>query len=106
MHSFQQQEELHAIGANAILANAHRETIKPCRYTFPVTTFADAVGLAATFTDLVLSVLPTVQTSFAEDGGQEIGLINLVSARPFLQLSVSDASLFSRLDWLHHCPRR
>jgi len=74
------QEELHAIGANAILSNAGREPIKPCKYQFPVNTYESAIALAATFTDLVLSVLPLAQTTFATDGGQETGLIQLVGS--------------------------
>lgn len=53
-----QQEELHAIGANAILASAKQQTISPCRYQFPVSDFESAIALANTFTDIVLGVLP------------------------------------------------
>jgi len=75
-----QQEELHAIGANAILANAGKPTIKPCKYNFPVTSYDTAIALANTFTDVVLGVLPQAQTVFASDGGQELGLVNLIGS--------------------------
>ncbi|KAL8690721.1 MAG: hypothetical protein Q9218_003903 [Villophora microphyllina] len=65
------QEKLHALGANAILANANQSPIAPCQYTFPVQDFVDAIVLAQTFTDIVLGALPDVQFQFAVDGGDE-----------------------------------
>jgi hypothetical protein len=76
-----QQEELHALGANAILASAGGQTIGPCEYMFPVTNFKSAIALAATFTDLVVGTLATVQKTFALDGGQAAsGLVTLVGS--------------------------
>lgn len=75
------QEEIHAIGANAILASAGAKTIGPCNYMFPVTDFVSAISLAATFTDLVLGTLQGVQKTFALDGGQAAqGLVSLVGS--------------------------
>lgn len=71
------QEQVHAYGANAILANANATAIQPCKYSFPVDTFDGAIALAQTFTDVVLGVLPVAQTVFAEDGGDEYGLIQI-----------------------------
>lgn len=75
------QEELHAIGANAILASAGAQTIGACNYMFPVSDFKSAIALAATFTDVVLGALQNVQQTFALDGGQAAsGLVNLVGS--------------------------
>lgn len=51
--------------------------IQPCKYSFPVTDFLSAITLAQTFTDVVLGVLPQAQTIWAEDGGDELPLVNL-----------------------------
>lgn len=67
------QEELHATGANAILKNAGQHTVGPCKYSFPVADFKSAIALANTFTDVVLGVLPVVQTA-----GASAGLIPLI----------------------------
>ncbi|GAB7352301.1 hypothetical protein MBLNU459_g2754t1 [Dothideomycetes sp. NU459] len=74
------QEQVHAYGANAILANANATTIQPCKYQFPVDNFNDAIALAQTFTDVVLGVLPVAQTVFAEDGKDELGLIQIIGS--------------------------
>lgn len=71
------QEEVHATGANAILAHANATTIQPCKYMFPVTDFDSAIALAQTFTDVVLGVLPVAQTVFAGDGGDETALVQI-----------------------------
>ncbi|KAL8803591.1 MAG: hypothetical protein Q9182_003096 [Xanthomendoza sp. 2 TL-2023] len=65
------QEELHAIGANAILASAKQQPLAPCQYTFPVTNFKNAILFAQTFTDLALGTVPEIQLQFALDGGDE-----------------------------------
>lgn len=57
--------------------NANQTAIKPCQYQFPVTTFAQAVLLAQTFTDIVLGTLPEAQAIFAADAGDESPLIPL-----------------------------
>lgn len=61
----QAQEELHELNANGALMKNHATTIQPCEYNFPVNTFAEAVALASTFTDVVLGTLQQVQTLFA-----------------------------------------
>lgn len=78
LQAIRAQEELHAIGANAILASAGQKTIGPCNYKFPVSDFKSAVALASTFTDLVLGTLQGAQTTFATDGTS--GLIGLVGS--------------------------
>lgn len=75
-----QQEQLHAIGANAILSSAGKTPIQPCSYNFPVSTFQGAIAFANAFTDMVLSVLPLAQVQFATDGGQETGLVQLLGS--------------------------
>ena len=42
-----------------------------------MTTFTQAITLAATFTDIVLGAIPGAQTVFANDGGDENPLIDL-----------------------------
>lgn len=71
------QEELHAVGVNAILANAKAPTIAPCNYAVPVADYLSAITLANTFTDVVLGVLPMAQTVFGSDAGDETGLVAL-----------------------------
>ncbi|PWN36337.1 putative sexual development protein [Meira miltonrushii] len=75
------QEEMHALGANAILKSAGAKTIGSCNYMFPVTDFKSAITLAATFTDLVLGTLQNVNQGFALDGGQAAeGLVPLLDS--------------------------
>lgn len=62
------------------MANAKAPTISPCRYTFPVTNFLDAVALAETFTEVVLGVLPVAQSIFVSDGGDEDGLVPIIGS--------------------------
>ena len=104
------QEELHALNANGALKNFGEAPIKPCKYSFPVTDFQAAIGLAATFTDVVLGTLQDVQFDAAmnkdagivrgvgsvigQEGEQE-GFFRLIlkknpSALPFLTTSVRD----------------
>lgn len=66
------------MGINGILASAKQPEIKPCEYQFPVSTFVEAITLAQTFTDIVLGTLPEAQTIFGVDGGDEVGLINVL----------------------------
>lgn len=75
------QEELHATAANAVLASAGASTIGACDYHFGVDNFADAVALAATFTDVVLGTLSEAQQTFALDGGQAAsGLVPILGS--------------------------
>ncbi|KAL8735759.1 MAG: hypothetical protein Q9166_000622 [cf. Caloplaca sp. 2 TL-2023] len=71
LRAIKNQEELHAIGANAILVNAKQPPIAPCQYTFPVSNFKNAILFAQTFTDLALGTIPEIQLLFALDGGDE-----------------------------------
>ncbi|KAF2120042.1 late sexual development protein [Lophiotrema nucula] len=104
------QEELHALNANGALKNFGEEPIQPCKYTFPVTDFPAAIGLAATFTDVVLGTLQDVQFDAANNKdagivrsvgsvigqeGEQEGFFRLIlkknpSALPFLTTSVRD----------------
>lgn len=61
----QAQEELHELNANGAFKTFTGNSIEPCKYDFPVDTFEDAIALASTFTDVVLSTLPDIQTIFA-----------------------------------------
>lgn len=90
----QAQEELHAIGVNAILATAGRPTVQPCEYVFQVSDFDSAIALASAFTDaVILGALQDALLTFATDGdsaivplfasilGQEVCVfVNLVKA--------------------------
>jgi hypothetical protein len=75
-----QQEQIHALAANGVLANANSTTIQPCQYQFPVTDFDSAIALAETFTEVVLGVLPLAQATFAADGGDEAGLVPIIGS--------------------------
>ena len=79
----QAQEELHAIGVNGILTTSGHDAIQPCKYTFPVDNFDDAIALAATFTDVVLGTLQAALQAFGADGDAEdfVGLIGSVIAQ-------------------------
>ena len=69
----QAQEELHAIGVNAILSTAGRTPVQPCEYVFPVTDFDSAIAGASTFTDtVVLGGLQDALLTFATDGDTEV----------------------------------
>jgi len=74
----QAQEELHALNANNALVHFGESPILPCKYNFPVSSFEEAIGLASTFTDLVLGTLQDVQNTFGADG--DIGLIRGVGS--------------------------
>jgi len=75
-----QQEQVHVLSANGVLANAKNTTIQPCQYNFPVSTFDSAIALAETFTEVVLGVLPVAQGLFASDGGDETALVPIVGS--------------------------
>lgn len=72
------QEELHAIGARAILESAGAFVPGPCQYQFPVSTLQESITVAETFTVAVLGALQGANVIFAEDG--EPGLVQLVSS--------------------------
>ena len=107
------QEELHAANARGALAHFNHQTINPCpSYKFPTTTFGDAIGLAKTFTDVVLGTLQDVIVIFAENNddaltgavasvvgqeGEQNGFYRILqnqnlipSALPFLTTSTRD----------------
>ncbi|KAH7071720.1 late sexual development protein [Paraphoma chrysanthemicola] len=72
------QEELHLLNANGALKHFNHDPIQPCKYSFPVTDFQSAIGLAGTFTDLVLGTLQDVNQIFAQSG--DAGLVRAVSS--------------------------
>lgn len=72
------QEELHALGANAILETAGSTPILPCEYVFPCDSFESAINLARTFTDVVVGTLQDVQLSHAVYGDE--GYIPLIGS--------------------------
>jgi len=74
------QEELHATGANAILASANATTIPACNYMFPTTDFISAIALADLFTEVVLGTLQSVSTQFAMDGASTQPLVQLIAS--------------------------
>lgn len=74
----QAQEELHALNANNALAHFNAGPIQACEYIAGVDNLQDALGLAATFTDVVLGTLGDVQTHFGQNG--DAGLIRGVAA--------------------------
>ncbi|EXJ76426.1 uncharacterized protein A1O5_00934 [Cladophialophora psammophila CBS 110553] len=74
----QAQEELHLLNANGALAHFNAGPIQPCKYVAPVSDFKSAIGLAKTFTDVVLGTLGDVQTHFGQNGDN--GLIRGVAA--------------------------
>jgi hypothetical protein len=80
LHAVQAQEELHATNANNALLHFSNHTIQPCEYNFPVSTFEEAIGLASTFTDLILGTLQNVETHFAnaDDDGLIQGVASII----------------------------
>jgi len=74
----QAQEELHELNANGAFTKFTGNTITPCEYVFPVDSFESAIGLASTFTDVVLGTLPDIQTIFGLNGDN--GLIRGVGS--------------------------
>jgi len=100
------QEELHNLGANGILKNAGQDQIQPCEYVFPTDNIDDAIGLARTFTDVVLGTLQAGQFGLASDGDIEfIPLLGSVQGqegeqngfyRNFLNLIPSAAPFLTR----------
>lgn len=73
------QEELHATGANAILKTNNAQTVGACKYDFPVSDFKSAIALANTFTDVVLGVLPVVQSAAVKSGPGLIPLFGSIA---------------------------
>jgi hypothetical protein len=78
INSHIQQEEHHAFGANNALQQANLRPIKPCKYTFPVSTYKDAINLAMTLTDLPLGTLQDAIQRFAT--GSDIGLVRVFAS--------------------------
>ena len=113
----QAQEELHAIGANAILASAGATPQQPCQFVFPSDNIDDAIKLIQTYTDLVLGTLQDAQNTLGTDAdtslialigsiigqeGEQNGYYRALqnkipSAQPFLTRSVGQF-LFSYLN--------
>lgn len=73
------QEELHELNGNGAFQKFTGKTIQPCEYNFPVDNFEDAIGLTATFTDVVLGTLPDIQTILSQ-ATPDSGLIRAVGS--------------------------
>lgn len=73
-----QQEKLHALSANTALKEAKIPPIKPCKYTFPVTNYNDAINFAITLTDLTLGTLQDAVQRFA--AGNETNLVGILAS--------------------------
>ena len=85
--AIQAQEELHALGVNAILQSAGRTPVQPCKYVFPVDNFDDAIKTAATFTDaVVLGGLQDALNTFATDG--DAAVVSLLTSVVGQEVSV------------------
>ncbi|KAL2840782.1 hypothetical protein BJY01DRAFT_257263 [Aspergillus pseudoustus] len=70
------QEKVHTLTANEALRHFGRPTIKPCVYSFPVTTLQDAIVLAATFTSHLIGTLQDITERFAANNDNAMtGLI-------------------------------
>lgn len=69
---------MHGLTADSALQSQKAETIKPCHYKFPSTTFEEAITFAATFTDVVLGTLQDVVQVFAQNNDD--GLARLVAS--------------------------
>jgi len=118
------QEQLHALNANGALKHFGAAPILPCQYNFPVANFADAIALAATFTDVVMGTLQDVIVHFAKNGdsaltrgiasvigqeGEQEGWYRLVggkipNALPFLSASVRDFTAVTGFTVPGSCP--
>ena len=73
LSAIQAQEELHAIGVNAILSSAGRTPVAPCQYIFPVDNFDAAIAGAQAFTDaVVLGGLQDALNTFVTAGDGEV----------------------------------
>lgn len=73
LHSILAQEEIHALGVNAILENSGSNPIKPCNsYNFPTTDFESAIALADLFTGVVLGALQDITEVFAKGGAAPV----------------------------------
>ena len=74
----QAQEELNALGANAILGGAGRSPVEPCEYIFPSSTLNEALTFAITFTDLTIGMLQFASSTFGTEG--DLQFLPLVGA--------------------------
>ena len=66
------QEQLHYLGANAILKSVGAEQIQPCQYKFPSNTFLSAIDFTRTQTELVLGSLQDAANGLAANGDPEL----------------------------------
>jgi hypothetical protein len=73
-----QQEELHAIGALAILKSNNAFAPSSCQYAAPVANFTDALNLAETFTAVVLGALQGATVNFAKESA--FGAVQLIAS--------------------------
>lgn len=74
-----QQEQLHALGAVAILETNNAFAPSSCEYAAPVASFMDAISLAETFTAVVLGALQGASLNFASDA-PAVPLVPLIAS--------------------------
>ena len=74
----QAQEELNALGANAILGGAERPPVQPCEYIFPSSTLYEALAFAITLTDLTIGTLQFASSTFGTEG--DVQFLPLIGA--------------------------
>ncbi|KAK4214356.1 hypothetical protein QBC37DRAFT_284137 [Rhypophila decipiens] len=78
----QAQEEMHAYNANdAVRYFTNGSHIFPCTYDFPVSSFAEAVSFAQTFTDMYIGLLANIQQRTAKSLGSDSNSIIYVLAQ-------------------------
>jgi hypothetical protein len=118
------QEELHAINAAGVISHFGGTVPAPCTYKFPTTDLVSALGLAETFTSVVLGTLQDASQGLSVNGdhgpvravasviGQEgeqngffRGLLNAKpSEKPFLTTSVAAFAFSALQDFVVSCP--
>ncbi|KAL4913302.1 hypothetical protein BDW62DRAFT_166889 [Aspergillus aurantiobrunneus] len=71
------QAQIHALTANDALTHYGVKSVEPCRYTFPVSTFEEAVALATSFTANSLATLQDITERFAANG--DVALVRVMA---------------------------
>ncbi|KAF2993627.1 hypothetical protein E8E14_000294 [Neopestalotiopsis sp. 37M] len=82
LETIQAQEQMHAYNANdAVRYFTDGAHMFPCTYEFPVSTFAQAVDFAQTFTDMYIGLLANIQQRTATNLGSDANSIVYVLAQ-------------------------
>ncbi|KAL1890293.1 hypothetical protein Sste5346_008295 [Sporothrix stenoceras] len=118
------QEELHAINAANVISHFGGTVPAPCTYKFPTTDLIGAIGLAETFTSLVLGTLQDASQGLSTNGdhgpvravasvigqeGEQNGFFRSLlntkpSEKPFLTTSVAAFAFSALQDFVVSCP--